>query len=66
MPTSSMWPIKVTEELLYDNAFNLENYIMQQFGKALANAEEDAFINGTGTGQPLGILAATGGVACKI
>lgn len=53
--------IKVTEELLYDNAFNLENYIMQQFGKALANAEEDAFINGTGTGQPLGILAATGG-----
>ena len=53
--------IKVTEELLYDNAFNLASYIMQQFGKALANAEEDAFINGTGTGQPLGILAATGG-----
>ena len=53
--------IKVTEELLYDNAFNLESYIMQQFGKALANAEEDAFINGTGTGQPLGLLAATGG-----
>lgn len=55
--------IKVTEELLYDNAFNLESYIMQQFGKALANAEEDVFINGTGTGtgQPLGILAATGG-----
>lgn len=53
--------IKVTEELLYDIAFNLESYIMQQFGKALANAEEDAFINGTGTGQPLGILAATGG-----
>lgn len=53
--------IKVTEELLYDNAFGLENYIIQQFGKALANAEEDAFINGTGNGQPLGILAATGG-----
>lgn len=42
--------VKVTEELLYDNAFNLENYILEQFGKALANAEEDAFINGTGTG----------------
>lgn len=53
--------IKVTEELLYDNAFGLENYIIAQFGKALANAEEDAFINGTGTGQPLGILAETGG-----
>lgn len=53
--------IKVTEELLYDNAFNLENYIITQFGKALSNAEEDAFINGTGVGQPLGILAETGG-----
>ena len=29
--------IKVTEELLYDNAFGLENYIITQFGKALAN-----------------------------
>ena len=53
--------IKVTEELLYDSAFNLENYIVTQFGKALANAEEDAFLNGTGKGQPLGLLAADGG-----
>lgn len=53
--------IKVTEELLYDNAFNLESYIIEQFGKALANAEEDAFLNGTGTGQPLGLFAETGG-----
>ncbi len=53
--------IKVTEELLYDNAFGLENYIIKQFGKALANAEEDAFINGTGVGQPLGLLSANGG-----
>ncbi len=53
--------IKVTEELLYDNAFGLENYIITQFGKALANAEEDAFLNGDGTGKPLGIFAKTGG-----
>ncbi len=53
--------IKVTEELLYDNAFNLEGYILDQFGKALANAEEDAFLNGDGTGKPLGLFAATGG-----
>lgn len=58
--------IKVTEELLYDNAFNLENYILTQFGKALSNAEEDAFINGTGVGQPLGILAETGGAQVGI
>lgn len=53
--------IKVTEELLYDSAFNLENYIIDEFGKALSNAEEDAFLNGTGVGQPLGLFAATGG-----
>lgn len=53
--------IKVTEELLYDNAFNLEGYILDQFGKALANAEEDAFLNGDGTGKPLGLFAETGG-----
>ena len=53
--------IKVTEELLYDNAFGLENYIINQFGKALANAEEDAFLNGTGNGHPLGHFAETGG-----
>lgn len=53
--------IKVTEELLYDNAFGLENYIIDEFGKALANAEEDAFLNGSGTGQPLGLFAETGG-----
>jgi HK97 family phage major capsid protein len=53
--------IKVTEELLYDNAFNLENYIIDQFGKAIGNAEEDAFLNGDGTGKPTGIFADKGG-----
>lgn len=53
--------IKITEELLYDNAFNLESYIIDQFGKAIGNAEEDAFLNGDGKGKPLGILAADGG-----
>ena len=53
--------VKVSEELLYDNAFNLENYIIEQFGKALANAEEDAFLNGNGSGKPTGIFDATDG-----
>lgn len=53
--------IKVTEELLYDNAFGLENYIITQFGKALANAEEDAFLNGDGKGKPTGIFDKTKG-----
>ncbi len=53
--------IKVTEELLYDSAFNLENYIITEFGKALANAEEDAFLNGDGKGKPVGIFDKTAG-----
>lgn len=53
--------IKVTEELLYDSAFNLENYIITEFGKALANAEEDAFLNGDGTGKPTGLFHETKG-----
>ena len=53
--------VKVTEELLYDNAFGLESYIIEQFGKALSNAEEDAFLNGDGVGKPLGIFADKGG-----
>lgn len=53
--------IKITEELLYDNAFNLESYIVNEFGRAIANAEEDAFLNGDGTGKPLGLFAKTGG-----
>lgn len=55
--------IKVTEELLYDNAFNLESYIIDQFGKAIGNAEEDAFLNGDGKSKPLGLFpSATVGV----
>ena len=53
--------IKVTEELLYDNAFNLESYIIDKFGKAISNAEEDAFLTGDGSGKPTGIFDATNG-----
>lgn len=48
--------IKVTEELLYDSMFNIENYVITQFGRALANAEEDAFLNGNGTHKPTGLF----------
>ena len=53
--------MKVTEELLYDNAFGLENYLLTQFTRALANAEEEAFLTGDGDRKPTGIFDATGG-----
>lgn len=48
--------IKVSEELLNDSAFDLEQYISKEFVRRMAAAEENAFINGTGTGRPTGIL----------
>ena len=53
--------VKVTEELLYDAAFNLEGYLLDQFGRALANAEEEAFLMGDGQGKPTGIFDTTNG-----
>ena len=50
--------VKVTNELLADNKYNLEDYLIDQFVKALSNAEEDAFLNGaaTETGKPTGLF----------
>ena len=53
--------VKVTEELLYDSMFDLASYITTQFGIAIANAEEDASLNGDGKGKPTGIFDATNG-----
>ena len=52
---------KASEELLADNQYDLEGFLIRSFGQALANAEEDAFINGNGSSKPTGILDATGG-----
>ena len=53
--------IKVAEELLYDSMFNLESYLLEQFARALANAEEEAFLMGDGEGKPTGIFDASEG-----
>ena len=50
--------VKVSEELLYDNAFNLEHYLITEFGKALGDKEEEAFLLGDGAHKPTGLLAA--------
>ena len=53
--------VKGTEELLYDSMFDLASYITTQFGIAIANAEEDAFLNGDGKGKPTGLFDETNG-----
>lgn len=53
--------IKVSEELLNDSAFDLMGYLSEEFARRLGDAEEKAFLTGTGSGQPTGILNDTTG-----
>ena len=53
--------IKVSNELLHDSAFDIAAYIADRFGVCMGNAEENAFINGTGEKQPTGLLHDTNG-----
>ena len=53
--------IKVSEELLNDSIFDLENYISTEFARRIGAKEEEAFFTGDGSGKPTGILAAAGG-----
>lgn len=52
----------VPNELISDSAISFEAYMRSAFPEALAYFEDDAFINGTGVGQPLGWLNAQAGV----
>ena len=53
--------IKVSNELLHDSAFDIAAYIADRFGVCMGNAEEKAFITGTGEKQPTGLLHDTNG-----
>lgn len=53
--------IKVSEELLNDNVFDLESYIATEFARRIGAKEEQAFFVGNGTSKPTGILHSTGG-----
>lgn len=53
--------IKVSEELLNDAAFDLEGYFREEFARRIGNKEEDAFLNGDGSGKPTGIFDNTAG-----
>lgn len=45
-----------SNELLMDSAIALEPLIKRLFGTAIGYFEDDAFLNGSGAGQPFGIL----------
>ena len=47
---------EVPNELISDSAISFQAFLDQIFPEALGFYEDDAFINGNGVGQPLGIL----------
>jgi HK97 family phage major capsid protein len=57
--------VKVSEELLQDNVYNLEGRLRQMAMEEFADKEEDAFINGDDSGKPEGVFQTTtvGGVS---
>jgi HK97 family phage major capsid protein len=55
--------IQVSREMADDTSVDLVSYLARQAGTAIGNAIGDRFINGTGTGQPTGVLqGATTGI----
>jgi HK97 family phage major capsid protein len=51
--------VQVTRELIEDTSVNLQDYLARETGQAIGLALGNHFINGTGTGQPRGVLADT-------
>jgi HK97 family phage major capsid protein len=58
--------IKVSEELLNDSVFNLEQYIAKEFARRIGAKEEEAFFIGDGVGKPTGIFNANGGAGVGV
>lgn len=46
----------LTQNLLEDNAFDLENWLLEELSEALGEGEGAAFITGNGVNKPTGIL----------
>ena len=52
--------VRLKNSFVNDNAFDLEYYLVTAFARRFGRAEEAAFLNGTGTNQPTGLLSASG------
>jgi HK97 family phage major capsid protein/HK97 family phage prohead protease len=50
----------ISNQLLEDNAYGLEGELLADYAESFGKTEGVAFIKGTGTGQPKGIMTATG------
>jgi HK97 family phage major capsid protein len=49
--------MKISDELLMDNVFDLTSYLATNFARRIGNAEEAAFVNGDGSSKPTGVTS---------
>jgi len=52
--------VKVSDELLADNAFDLEGYLSSEFGRRIGKLEEAAFVDGDASSKPKGVIYNSG------
>lgn len=52
-------PLRVPVELLQDAAFDVEGLVARKLGERIARAQAAHWVTGTGSSQPLGILASS-------
>lgn len=48
--------MRVSEELLQDAAFDIEQYVQREFARRAGVKEEEAFVAGDGNGRPRGVV----------
>lgn len=58
--------LKISDELLNDAFFNLEDYVAVEFARRIGAAEEEAFLLGNGSNRPTGLLNGTGGAGVGV
>src|SRR5690606_8125043 len=51
--------VKVPRSLMQDSAFNLDSYLASKFGQRIGRIQADYFHDGTGSGEPEGIITNT-------
>ena len=53
--------MRASLEFVHDASFDIEGHIVKVLSQAFAEAEDGSFVNGTGEGEPVGILDDTAG-----
>ena len=57
IPTHPMYVFpKITQKMARLGAFNVEQWLLGKYANAFAYLEGNAFLNGTGVGQPMGLM----------